>query len=93
MKAILTYSTMIDGESVEHTQLFDTTKAKKICDVKNSFGNKVQEIYITAKNIVFLYTTIGAGRIEIPNQKEIKAWIGENEPDKYIKFFGEVEEG
>lgn len=93
MKAILTYSTMIDGKSVERTQLFDTKKAKKICDIKNSFGNKVQEIYITVKNTVFLYTTIGTEKIEIPNQKEIKAWIGENEPDQYIKFFGEVEEG
>lgn len=93
MKAILTYSTMIGGKSVENTQLFDTTKAKKICDVKNSFGNKVQEIYITDKDTVFLHTTTGSGKIEIPNKKGIKAWIGEHEPDKYIKFFGEVEEG
>ena len=34
MKAILTYTTMIDGKAVEQTRLFDTTKAKKICDVK-----------------------------------------------------------
>lgn len=93
MKAILTYATMTDGKAVEHTKLFDTAKAKKICDVKNSFGNKVQEIYITDNNTIFLYTTVGAGRIEIPDQKEIKKYIGEHEPDKYIKFFGEVEEG
>lgn len=93
MKAILTYSIMIDGKNVEKTRLFDTAKAKKICDVKNSFGNKVQEIYITDKGMVFLYTTTGGGKLEIADQKSIKAWIGENEPDKYIKFFGEVEEG
>lgn len=93
MKAILTYTTMIDGKPVENTRLFNTAKAKKICDVKNSFGNKVQEIYITDKGVVFLYTTTGKEKIEVADQKEIKKWIGEHEPDKYIKFFGEVEEG
>lgn len=93
MKAILTYTTMIDGKAVEQTRLFDTTKAKKICDVKNGFNNKVQEIYITDKGIVFLYYTTGKERLEVADQKGIKKWIGENEPDKYIKFFGEVEEG
>lgn len=93
MKAILTYTTMIEGKAVEQTRLFDTEKAKKICDVKNGFGNKVQEIYITDKGVVFLHTTTGSGKIEVADQKKIKEWIGENEPDKYIKFFGEVEEG
>ena len=93
MKAILTYTTMIDGKAVEQTRLFDTTKAKKICDVKNGFNNKVQEIYITDKGIVFLHTTTDKGKLEVADQKGIKKWIGENEPDKYIKFFGEVEEG
>lgn len=84
---------MIDGKAIEQTRLFDTKKAKKICDVINTFGYKVQEIYITNKGVVFLYTTSGNGKLEVADQKEIKAWIGENEPDKYIKFFGEVEEG
>ncbi|MCI9559345.1 MAG: hypothetical protein HFG52_08875 [Lachnospiraceae bacterium] len=92
MKAILTYKTIIDGKEVEQTRLFDTTKAKKICDVKNGFGNKVQEIYITDKGVIFLYTTTKSGKIEVADQKRIKTWIGENEPDKYIEFFGEVEE-
>ncbi len=92
MKAILTYTTMIDGKAVEQTRLFDTAKAKKICDVKNSFNNKVQEIYITGKGVIFLHN-IGRGTLTVADQKEAKAWIGENEPDKYIKFFGEVEEG
>lgn len=93
MKAILTYTTMIDGKVAEQTRLFDTTKAKKICDVKNGFNNKVQEIYITDKGIVFLYTIIGKGKLEVADQKQVKKWIGENESDKYIEFFGEVEEG
>lgn len=92
MKAILTYTTMIDGKSVEHTKLFDTEKAKKICGVKNSFGNEIKEIYITKSEIVFIHDIYGK-RLEIPDQKEIKKRIGEHEPDKYIKFFGEVEEG
>ena len=93
MKAILTYTTMIDDKAVEQTRLFDTTKAKKICDVKNGFGNKVQEIYITDKGVVFLYTTTGSGKLEVADQKQVKKWIDQNEPDKYIKFFREVEEG
>lgn len=83
---------MIDGKSVEYTQLFDTAKAKKICDVANPFGYKVQEIYITEKGTLFLHN-INGKNLEVANQKECKKWIGEHEPDKYIKFFGEVEEG
>jgi hypothetical protein len=83
---------MIDGKPVEQTRLFNTTKAKKISDVKNSFNKKVQEIYITDKGIIFLHN-INKGTLEIADQKQIKKWIGENEPEKYIKFFGEVEEG
>lgn len=92
MKAILTYTTMIDGKAVEKTRLFDTTKAKKICDVKNSFNNKVQEIYITDKGVIFIHHVTDK-KITVPDQKDIKRKIGENEPEKYIEFFGEVEEG
>lgn len=92
MKAILTYSTMIDGKSVEQTRLFDTTKAKKVCEVINTFGYKVQEIYITDKGILFMLN-VNQKSLEIADQKQCKKWIGEHEPDKYIKFFGEVEEG
>ncbi len=92
MKAILTYITMIDGKAVEETRLFDTTKANKVCDIKNSFGNKVQEIYLTGNGVLFLYN-INKGTLEAADQKQVRKWIGENEPDKYIKFFGEVEEG
>lgn len=93
MKAILTYATMEKDKSVKTTRLFDTEKSEKICDVKNSFGKNVQEIYITKKGTIFVHTIIGTKKLEVADQEEIKAWIGENEPDKYIRFFGEVEEG
>lgn len=92
MKAILTYITMIDGKPEEQTKLFDTTKAKKICDVKNSFNYVVREIYITQKGVLFFHNT-NNDSLEVADQKACKKWIGEHEPDKYIKFFGEVEEG
>lgn len=92
MKAILTYQTMIDGKAKEITRLFDTDTATKICDVVNVFKYKVQEIYITKKGVVF-FRNINENTLEVPNQKEVKKWIGENEPDKYIEYFGEVEEG
>ena len=83
---------MTDGKAVEHTRLFDTAKAKKICDVTNTFGYKVQEIYITGKGVLFLRNT-NKDTLQVADQKKCREWIGENEPDKYIKFFGEVEEG
>lgn len=58
----------------------------------HAFKYKVQEIYITAKGVIFI-RNINENSLEVANQKEIKKWIGEHEPDKYIKFFGEVEEG
>lgn len=92
MRAILTYTSIVGEERVEKTRLFDTEKAKKICDVENTFGYKVQEIYITQKGIIFLHS-INSKKLEVADQKKIKQWIGEHEPDKYIEFFGEVEEG
>lgn len=92
MKAILTYTTMIDDKSVEQTKLFDTDKAKKICDIENSFGNAVQEIYITNKGVIF-YHGIKDDELKVVDLKAVKEWIGKNEPEKYIEFFGEVEEG
>lgn len=92
MKAILTYTTIIDDKKVEKTRLFDTEKAKKICGIKNGFGYEVKEIYITEKGVVFIHH-VKDEKITVPDQKDIKRKIGENEPDKYIEFFGEVEEG
>ena len=92
MKAVLTYTVTNGDKSEEVTRLFDTTKATKVCDIKNSFGYKVQEIYITDKGVLFLYN-VNEKSLEISDQKFLKKWIGENEPEKYIKYFGEVEEG
>ena len=91
LKAILTYTTMEGGKPVEKTRLFDTTRAKKICDVKNSFKNKVQEIYITKKGIIFIHTITGNEKLEVADQEKIKAWIGKNEPDKYCRGRAEAE--
>lgn len=92
MKAILTYTAMIDGKQVEQTRCFDTDKADRVCDVINSFGSKVQEIYLTPKGVIFLHN-VKNDTLEVADQKKVKEWIGKNEPDQYIKFFGEVEEG
>ena len=81
---------MKDGEEIEQTRLFDTAESEKICGIKNGFNYEVKEIYITGKGIIFTYDK-NTKKIEIPNQKEIKKYIGEYEPDKYIKYFGEVE--
>lgn len=72
MKAILTYTTMIGNRAVEETKLFDTATAKKICDVVNTFNYKVQEIYITAKGVIFI-RNINKDSLEVANQKEIKS--------------------
>ena len=92
MKAILTYTTMIDDKLVEQTRLFDTATAKKICDVRNSFKNIVQGLYITKKGTIFVHN-ISKNTLEVVDQKKAREWIGEHEPNKYIKLFGEVEEG
>lgn len=92
MKAVLTYTVMIDDKQVEETRLFDTEKSRKICGMKNGFGYEVQEIYITKNGILFIYDT-NYKKIKVADQKQCKEWIGINEPDKYIEFFGEVEEG
>jgi len=92
LRAVLTYTEKENGQPVEHTRLFDTEQSEKICDVKNSFGKKVQEIYISRKGKLFLHN-IYKKNLEVADQRQTKRWIGENDPDKYIKFFGEVEEG
>jgi hypothetical protein len=73
---------------------------KKYCEVNgfeyhnhpNQIFNNQRYFYITKKGVVF-FRNINENTLEVPSQKEVKKWIGENEPDKYIKYFGEVEEG
>lgn len=45
----------------------------------------MQEIYITEKGVVFFHN-MNEDTLEIPNQKEVKKWIGANKPEQYIKF-------
>ena len=59
MRAVLTYKAEIDGRMEEQARMFDTEKARKICDVKNSFGNKVKEMYMTGKGVIFQYDVNG----------------------------------
>ena len=93
MTAILTFSIMIDGKPEEQKRIFDTTKAKKVCTVKNSFKYEIETIYLSNSGMLFIQDT-ATTKLRLPsNQEDLKKWIGENEPDKYIKFFGEVEEG
>gem|GEM_PF-1011432 len=102
MKAILTFSIMIDGKQEEQKRLFDTTKAKKVCTVKNSFKYEIETIYLSSNGMLFIQDN-ETKLLRLPSkeeyqtkwfgQEDLKKWIGQNEPDSYIKFFGEVEEG
>lgn len=92
MKAILTYTTMTDGKAEEKNEAFRYSEGEKNLRCKNAFNYKVQEIYITEKGVVF-FRNMNEDTLEIPNQKEVKKWIGANKPEQYIKFFGKVEEG
>lgn len=91
MKAILTYETVVCGEKIEETRLFDTEKSTKICDAKNSYGVVMHEIHISKTGILFTYDK-KRNVICVADQEEEKKWIGEHEPDKYIEFFGKPEE-
>ena len=51
MKAVLTYTTIKNGEKTEETRLFDTEKSTKICDVKNGYGVIMHEIHISKAGI------------------------------------------
>ena len=92
LRAVLTYKAEIDGRMEEQARMFDTEKARKICDVKNSFGNKVKEMYMTGKGVIFQYDVNGKA-LEVADQRQARKWVGEHEPDRYIEFFGEVQEG
>jgi len=93
LKAILTFSIMIDGKPEDQKRLFDTVKAKKVCTVSNSFKYEIETIYLSNNGMLFIQDN-NTTKLRLPDrQQDLKKWIGENEPDKYIKFFGEVEEG
>lgn len=102
MKAILSYEVMIEGKPVERNGLFDTLKAHKVCSVKNSFDYEIETIYLSNNGMLFIQDN-NTKLLRLPSkeekltkwhsQEDLKKWIGQNEPDNYIKFLGEVEEG
>ena len=68
--------------------LYDTEKSKIIFryDMHNS-------LHMTEKgNLFMLYQFFGTKRIICADNELLKRWLAENEPDKYIELFGEVEE-
>ncbi len=93
MKAILTFVETIDDKPKEQQRIFDTEKAKEICQVRNSFNYAIETIYLTENGMLFIQDN-RTQKLSLPfSQGDLRKWIGENEPDKFIKFFGEVEEG
>lgn len=91
MKAVLTYKVMEGSSPVEKTKLFDTEKSIKICNIRNHYDKIMQELYISKTGILFKLD-IKKGTLEVPDQKKCKEWIGRENPDKYIEFFGRPEE-
>ena len=49
-------------------------------------------MYMTGKGVIFQYDVNGKA-LEVADQRQARKWVGEHEPDRYIEFFGEVEEG
>lgn len=68
-------------------KLYDTEKSEKICDV-NFTGHS---IWRTRKGTLFLVNNI-LMRISNVNQDAIKSFLGKEDPEKYMKLFGEIEE-
>lgn len=91
MKAILPVTEKNGEKITEKMMLFDTETAKKVCGVKNSFGNTVEEVYLGPNGTLFLYD-IKLEKIKTWNEKDIEKYIGENYPDKYEEIFRKVEE-
>lgn len=91
MKAVLTVLRKDGDKTTEESLMFDTDKSKKICDVKNSFNYTVQEMYLSPGGIIFIKNTKPES-LEMTDQRQAMKYIGENYPETYIEFFGEVKE-
>ncbi len=92
MKAILTVKNKVtDSKTTEERLLFNTEKARRICDVKNEFGHVVKEMYLSPTGIIFSKYTKPEG-LYVEDQKAAEEYIGKNYPEIYISFFGEVKE-
>lgn len=91
MKAVLTVLRKDGDNTTEESLMFDTDKSKKICDVKNQFNYAVQEMYLSPGGIIFVKNTKPES-LEMIDQRQARKYIGENYPETYIEFFGEVKE-
>lgn len=79
------------GEKIKKAMLFDTENSEKICDVVNRYGVAVKEIHI-GKNGTLFACDKKTSEIEVVDQESAKEYIGKKYPEKYLKYFGEVEE-
>lgn len=93
MKAILPVTFRISEEETKtEMMLFDTEKAIKVCDIKNSFDFAVDTVYISNSGIFFKVDNV-QNIVSLPiSQDEMKRWVGQHYPERYIELFGEVKE-
>ncbi len=91
MKAVLTVMKKNKDKTTEESLLFDTEKSRKICDVKNTFDVIVQELYLSPRGILFTKDK-RPEKLKVPDQDTAKKYVGENYPETYMEFFGEVKE-
>lgn len=95
-------------KKIINNKLYDTEKGKMIFSFrqKRKTGNFGDlnfykwfnvEVYKTKKNNYFFYGYIKDGLdnkefLEVVSEENVKEIMKELDPDKYIKFFGEIEE-
>lgn len=93
MKAILPVTFKVsDEETKTEMMLFDTDKATKVCDIKNSFDFAVDTVYMSNSGIFFQVDNV-KNIVSLPvSQEDMKRWIGQHYPERYIEVFGEVKE-
>lgn len=93
MKAILPVTFKVSEEETKtEMMMFDTEKATKVCDIKNSFDYAVDTVYMSNSGIFFKIDNV-TDIISLPiSQEDMKRWIGQNEPERYIELFGQVKE-
>lgn len=74
-------------KSIFNKKLYDTNKSEKLCNV----GFSGYSVWITSKGSLFLFNDITM-QICNTDQERIKDILGQENPEKYIELFGEVEE-
>lgn len=92
MQAVLTVQVKDpDGTLRNKRLLFDTDKATEVCDVVNAFGYSVQTIFLSQGGWLFLRDN-NRNTLEVGDQTQVKNYIGEHYPERYVEVFGKVEE-